>query len=47
MNNINRNYERMLGALQSGESRMSFLNQKCKPRLSDIELTRVNIEPNS
>ncbi|MDR1715867.1 MAG: IS982 family transposase [Prevotella sp.] len=43
MNNFTRNYEKILETLQSIESRMNFLNQIRKPRLSDIELIAIDL----
>lgn len=43
MNNLTRNYEKILETLQSVESRMNFLNQKRTPQLSDIELIAIDL----
>lgn len=43
MNNFTRNYEKILETLQSVESRMNFLNQIRKPKLSDIELIAIDL----
>jgi len=43
MNNFTRNYEKILETLQIVESKMNFLNQIRKPRLSDIELIAVDL----
>lgn len=43
MNNFTRNYEKILETLQSVESKMNFLNQKRKPKLSDIELIAIDL----
>jgi len=43
MNNFISNYEKILEVLQQLESRMNFLNQKRKPKLSDIELIAIDL----
>jgi len=43
MNNFTRNYEKILETLQIVESKMNFLNQIRKPRLSDIELIAIDL----
>lgn len=43
MNNFTRNYEKILQILQQVEGKMNFMNQKCKPKLSDIELIAVDL----
>lgn len=43
MNNFTRNYAKILETLQSIESRMNFLNQIRKPKLSDIELIAIDL----
>ena len=43
MNNFIRNYEKILETLQSVESKMNFLNQRRKPKLSDIELIAIDL----
>jgi hypothetical protein len=43
MNNFTQNYEKILETLQSVESRMHFLNQIRKPKLSDIELIAIDL----
>lgn len=43
MNNFTRNYEKILETLQQVEDKMNFLNQKRKPKLSDIELIAVDL----
>jgi hypothetical protein len=43
MNNFIRNYEKILETLQSVETRMAFLNQIRKPKLSDIELIAIDL----
>lgn len=45
MNNFIRNYKKILETLQQVEGKMNFLNQKRKPKLSDIELI-VNLQHN-
>ncbi|SBW01724.1 transposase [uncultured Dysgonomonas sp.] len=37
------NYEKILEVLQQVESKMNFLNQKRKPKLSDIELIAIDL----
>lgn len=43
MNSFTRNYEKILETLQSVESKMNFLNQIRKPKLSEIELIAVDL----
>ena len=43
MNNFIRNYKKILETLQQVEGKMNFLNQKRKPKLSDIELIAVDL----
>lgn len=43
MNNFIRNYEKILEVLQSVESKINFLNQKRKPKLSDLELVALDL----
>lgn len=43
MNNIEASYEKILEVLQSITVEMNFLNQKRKPRLSDIELISIDL----
>lgn len=43
MNNFTANYEKILETLQQVEGKMNFLNQKRKPKLSDIELIAVDL----
>ena len=43
MNNFNTNYVKILEVLQQIESKVNFLNQKRKPKLSDIELIAVDL----
>lgn len=43
MNNFSANYGKILGTLQQFESKMNFLNQKRKPKLSDIELIAIDL----
>lgn len=43
MDNFTRNYGKILETLQSVESKMNFLNQKRKPKLSDIELIAIDL----
>ncbi len=43
MNNFIANYEKILETLQKVESKMNFLNQKRRPRLSDIELISIDL----
>jgi Transposase DDE domain len=43
MNNFSVNYEKILETLQIVESKMNFLNQIRKPRLSDIELIAIDL----
>lgn len=43
MNNFSANYEKILEILQQVEVRMNFLNQKRKPKLSDIELIAIDL----
>lgn len=43
MNNFTRNYEKILETLRSVESKINFLNQIRKPRLSDIELICIDL----
>lgn len=43
MNNFNANYGKILDTLQQMDSKKNFLNQKRKPKLSDIELIAVDL----
>jgi len=43
MNNFSANYGKILETLQQIESEMNFLNQKRKPKLSDIELIAIDL----
>ncbi|MDH6308874.1 5-methylcytosine-specific restriction endonuclease McrBC regulatory subunit McrC [Dysgonomonas sp. PFB1-18] len=43
MNNFTRNYEKILETLRLVESRMNFLNQIRKPKLSDIKLIAIDL----
>ena len=43
MNNFSANYAKILSTLQQIEHKMNFLNQKRKPKLSDIELIAVDL----
>ena len=43
MNNFTANYIKILEILQQIESKMNFLNQKRKPKLSDIELIAIDL----
>ena len=43
MNNFSANYAKILETLQQVESKMNFLNQKRKPKLSDIELISIDL----
>ncbi|MDL2241905.1 IS982 family transposase [Bacteroidales bacterium OttesenSCG-928-L03] len=43
MNNFGANYGKILETLQQIESKMNFLNQIRKPRLSDIELIAIDL----
>jgi len=43
MNNFTANYKKILDTLQQIESKMNFLNQKRKPKLSDIELIAIDL----
>jgi len=43
MNNFNANFEKILKTLQQIESKMNFLNQIRKPKLSDIELIALDL----
>lgn len=43
MNNFTRSYLKILETLQQVEYKMNFLNQKRKPKLSDIELIAVDL----
>lgn len=43
MNNFGANYGKILETLQQIEGRKNFLNQKCKPKLSDIELIIIHL----
>lgn len=43
MNNFIANYGKIFETLQQFESKMNFLNQKRKPRLSDIELIAIDL----
>lgn len=43
MNDFIRSYEKILETLQIVESKMSFLNQIRKPRLSAIELIAIDL----
>ncbi|MDR2385469.1 MAG: IS982 family transposase [Tannerella sp.] len=43
MNNFAANYEKILETLQQIADKMNFLNQKRKPRLSDIELISIDL----
>ncbi|MDH6311115.1 hypothetical protein M2451_003971 [Dysgonomonas sp. PFB1-18] len=43
MNNFSANYEKILETLQDFESKMNFLNQIRKPKLSDIELIAIDL----
>lgn len=43
MNNFLRNYRKILETLQLVESKMNFLNQIRKPKLSDIELIAIDL----
>lgn len=43
MNNFTANYIKILETLQQTESKMNFLNQKRKPKLSDIELIAIDL----
>ncbi|MDH6355882.1 hypothetical protein M2132_002232 [Dysgonomonas sp. PH5-45] len=46
MGNFSRNYEKILEILQYFESKMNFLNQIRKPKLSDIELITIDLISN-
>lgn len=43
MNNFSANYEKILGVLKSITNKESFLTQKRKPKLSDIELVAIDL----
>lgn len=43
MNNFIANYGKILETLQQVEKKMNFLNQKRKPKLSDIELIAIDL----
>ena len=43
MNNFTANYEKILDVLQQVEVKINFLNQKRKPKLSDIELIAMDL----
>ena len=43
MNNFSANYEKILETLAQVSTKMNFLNQKRKPRLSDIELISIDL----
>jgi len=43
MNNFSANYGKILETLQQVESKMNFLNQKRKPKLSDIMLIAIDL----
>lgn len=43
MNNFNANFGKILEVLQQIELKMNFLNQKRKPKLSDIELIAIDL----
>lgn len=43
MNNFTANYRKILDTLQQVEDKMNFLNQKRKPKLSDIELIAIDL----
>lgn len=43
MNNFSANYGKILETIQQIESKMNFLNQKRKPKLSDIELIAIDL----
>jgi hypothetical protein len=43
MNNFSANYAKILDTLQKVESKMNFLNQKRRPKLSDIELISIDL----
>ena len=43
MNNFSANYGKIFETLQQIETKVNFLNQKRKPRLSDIELIAIDI----
>ena len=43
MNNFTSNYEKILDVLQQVEVKINFLNQKRKPKLSDIELIAMDL----
>lgn len=43
MNNFTTNYRKILDTLQQIEGKMNFLNQKRKPKLSDIELIAIDL----
>ena len=43
MNNFSANYAKILETLQQVGSKMNFLNQKRKPKLSDIELISIDL----
>lgn len=43
MNNFSANYRKILETLQQIEYKMNFLNQKRKPKLSDIELIAIDL----
>lgn len=43
MNNFKANYEKILEVLQTITEKESFLNQKRKPKLKDIELIAINL----
>jgi hypothetical protein len=43
MNNFSANYGKILEILQQIENKMNFLNQKRKPKLSDIELIAIDL----
>ena len=43
MNNFTTNYAKILETLQQVEHKMNFLNQKRRPKLSDIELIAIDL----
>lgn len=43
MNNFHANFEKILEVLQQKEHKMNFLNQKRKPKLSDLELIAIDL----
>lgn len=43
MNNFSANYEKILGVIKSISNKESFLTQKRKPKLSDIELVAIDL----